>query len=170
MIPFLFLLLPAFVIVNTTANLPVPLSVHVTGADQPSSTATTTTPAFDTATISALVGIGSAVAYRWRKSSKHEETFADRTTTAAETTMGQAESLRQTDYGVQDLLTSLSGAIALIPGVPPQAKELIDSQLKAWKQDNESYYVRTPAKPTDLSADPIVKKLGEVQKISEKND
>jgi hypothetical protein len=163
------MLMAAMAVINTTANLQVPLSVHVTGADQPSNTATPA-PAFDAATLSGLVGLGSALVYRWKKSDKHEERFDDRTTTSAQTIAGAAESLKQTDYGIQDTLSALSKAIALIPGVPPAATELISKELDQWKKDNEAYYQNTPSKSSDLSKDPVVKKLGEVQKITEKND
>jgi len=164
------LLIAAFAVINTTANLQVPLSVHVTGADQPTAAAGSSTPAFDAATITTLAGLASAFIYRWKKSDKHETKFDNRTTTGAQTVMQTAESLKQTDIGIVDTLTSLNQAIALIPGVPKEATTLIESQLEAWKKDNQAYYNSSPAKPTDLSSDPIVKKLGEVQKITEKND
>lgn len=168
MIPLL--ILTAMAVINTTANLQVPLSVHVTGADQPTTTSASSTPIFDAATISTIVGLGSAVAYRWKKSDKHETKFNDRTTTSAQTVMQTAESLKQTDVGIADTLTALNKAIALIPGVPPEATKLIQSQLESWQKDNQAYYNNSPAKPTDLSSDPVVKKLGEVQKITEKNE
>lgn len=169
MIVIIPLLVAAMAVINTTANLQVPLSVHVTGADQPSNTAAPA-PAFDAATLSSLVGLAGALAYRWKKSDKHEERFDNRTTTGAQTVMQQSESLKQTDKGIEETLGSIVKAVGLIPGVPPAATKLISDQLEAWQKDNESYYENTPAKPTDLSKDPIVKKLGEVQKITEKND
>jgi hypothetical protein len=158
--------------VNTTANLQVPLSVKVTGTDAEGSGSGSgsTTPALDATTLTtagaALVGL----AVRWHKSEKHEQRFDDRTVTAAQTTMSQAESLKQTDKGIEELLNGLSTAIGMIPGVPDQAKKVIEDQLNGWRTDNQKYYENAPAKPTDLSKDPVVKKLGEVQKISEKND
>jgi hypothetical protein len=162
------LLIAVLAVINTTANLQVPLSVKVTGADQPATGSTT--PGFDAATITGLVGLGSAFVYRWKKADKRADTFKDRTTVGAQTAMNISESLRQTDYGIVDVLGSLSKAMNLIPGIPPDAVKLIDTQLQEWKKDNDAYYVRTPAKPTDISSDPVVKKLGEIQKITEKND
>lgn len=164
------LLLTAMAVINTTANLQVPLSVHVTGADQPTSAAPTNQTGFDAATITTLAGLGTAFIYRWKKSDKHEAKFNDRTTTGAQTTMQTAESLKQTDTGIADTLSALNKAIALIPGVPPEATKLIQSQLESWQKDNDAYYNNSPAKSTDLSSDPVVKKLGEVQKITEKNE
>lgn len=167
MISLLFLL-PALAIINTTASLQVPLSVHVTGADQP--TTGSTTPGFDAATIAGLAGLASTFVYRWKKSDKRADVFKDRTVTAAETTMTQAESLKQTDLGIENMLSGLHSVINMIPGVPDDAKKIIADQLDGWKKDNQAYYENKPAKKTDLSSDPIVKKLGEVQKISEKSD
>lgn len=154
------------VVLNSTADVKVPLQVTVGGQQN----AASATPTFDVATITTLAGIGSALVYRWKKSDKHEAKFDDRTTTSAQTVMQSAESLKQTDKGIEELLGGLSTAIGLIPGVPPEATKIIQGQLDAWKKDNESYYVNTPAKPTDLSTDVVVKKLGEVQKITERND
>lgn len=170
MIPLLFLqlLIPTLAVVNTTASLQLPLSVQVSAPGQ--TAAGSTAPAFDAATVTTVAGLATAIAYRWKKSDKHENTFKDRTVTGAQTAMQTAESLRQTDYGIQEMLASISKSISLIPGVPVEAVKIIDSQLQDWQKDNESYYIRTPAKATDLSTDPIVKKLGEIQKISEKND
>lgn len=169
MIPVL--LLAAMVVLNSSADVRVPLQVTVGGAGQSQQQGgQVQQPAFDAATVSGFIGLASALVYRWKKSDKHEQKFDNRTLTSAETTMTQAESLKQTDLGIEDILGSLNGAIGLIPGVPPEAKKLIEEQLNAWKADNKAYYQNTPAKPTDLSPDPVVKKLGEVQKISEKND
>lgn len=167
MIPML--LLTALVVLNSSADVRVPLQVTVGGQEQ-DKTVTTSQPVFDAATISGFIGLASAFIYRWKKSDKHETKFDNRTTTGAQTVMQTAESLKQTDIGIVDTLTSLNQAIALIPGVPKEATTLIESQLEAWKRDNQAYYNSSPAKPTDLSSDPIVKKLGEVQKITEKND
>lgn len=163
-----FLLITVMVVLNSSADVHVPLQVTVGGQQQ--TAAASATPAFDAATISTLAGLGTAFVYRWKKSNKHENTFDDRTTTSAQTVMQSAESLKQTDKGIEELLGSLSTAVGLIPGVPPEAMKIIQGQLDAWKKDNQSYYENTPAKPTDLSKDVIVKKLGEVQKITEKND
>lgn len=161
--------MPAYTVINTTANLQVPLSVKVTGTEEGGGGGNSATPAFDLTTISGIVGLGSAMVYKWRKSDKRAGVVKDRTFVGAETTMAQAESLRQTDYGIEGLLGDLSKAINSIPGVPEESKKLISNQLEGWQKDNEAYYVKTPAKPTDLSSDPVVKKLGEVQKISERN-
>jgi len=161
--------------VNTTANLQVPLSVKVTGSEAggengSGSGSGSTTPALDATTLGGLVSVAAGLAYRWKKSDKHENKFDNRTVTAAETVMTQAESLKQTDKGIEELLGGLSTAINLIPGVPDQAKKIIEDQLNGWRTDNQKYYENNPAKSTDLSPDPVVKKLGEVQKISEKSD
>jgi len=160
------LLLAAMVVLNSTADVKVPLQVTVGGQQQGGGS---TTPALDVTTIGGIVSLAGAVAYRWKKSNKHEDKFDDRTTTSTQTVMQTAESLKQTDTGIVDTLASITKAISLIPGIPPEATKLVTDQLEAWKKDNEAYYVNTPAKPTDLSADPIVRKLGEVQKITEKN-
>lgn len=161
------LLLATLAVLNSTADVRVPLQVTVGGQDNTVGKAAPT--ALDTtgllASASAIIGL----AVRWRKSDKHEVKFDARTTTSAQTQAGTAESLKQTDKGIEELLGSLSGVVNLIPGIPDQAKQLIDTQLQAWKKDNEAYYVNTPAKPTDLSKDNVVKKLGEIQKITEKN-
>jgi hypothetical protein len=154
-------------VVNSTADVKVPLQVTVGG--QTNGPQAAAPVAFDGATITGLIGMASALAYRWKKSDKHEAKFDDRTTVSAQTQAGTAESLKQTDKGIEELLGSLSGVFNMIPGIPPEAKQLIGDQLQAWKKDNESYYVNTPAKPTDLSKDNVVKKLGEIQKITEKN-
>lgn len=167
MLPVL-LLAATLVVLNSSADVKVPLSVTV-GGQQNQGAPASATPAFDVTTIGGLISLGGALLYRWRKSDKHEHRYDNRTVTAAETTMNQAESLKQTDLGIEELLNGLSTAIGLIPGVPDQAKEVINTQLNAWKTDNRAYYVNTPAKATDLSSDMVVKKLGEVQKISEKN-
>lgn len=157
--------------INTTANLQVPLSVKVTGTDEGAGAGAggSAIPAVDATTLGGLVSVAAGLVYRWKKSDKHEEKFDNRTVTAAQTTMTQAESLKQTDKGIEELLGGLSTAIGLIPGVPDQAKKIIENQLNGWKKDNQEYYENNPAKATDLSKDPIVKKLGEVQKISEKS-
>jgi hypothetical protein len=155
-------------VVNSTADVKVPLQVTV-GGQQDNAVGKATPTALDTtgllASASAIIGL----AVRWRKSDKHEDKFDARTTTSAQTQAGTAESLKQTDKGIEELLGSLSGVFNMIPGIPPEAKQLIGNQLDAWKKDNEAYYVNTPAKPTDLSKDVVVKKLGEIQKITEKN-
>lgn len=161
------LLIAAMVVLNSSADVHVPLQVTVGGQQ---TTPTSATPAFDAATISTMAGLATAFIYRWKKSDKHENTFDNRTTTSAQTIMQGAESLKQTDKGIEELLGGLSSAIGLIPGVPPEAIKIIQGQLEAWKADNQKYYDNAPAKPTDLSKDPVVKKLGEVQKITEKND
>lgn len=155
------------VVVNSTADVKVPLSVTVGGQDTQQKA--TQTNAFDATTLTGLVGLGSALVYRWKKSDKHEATFDNRTQVGVNTQAQTAESLKQTDKGVEELLGGLSTAIGLIPGVPEEAKKIITDQLNGWKKDNEAYYVNTPAKPTDISKDPVVKKLGEIQKITEKN-
>lgn len=156
------------VVVNSTADVKVPLSVTVGGQGQAEQKATQTN-ALDTtgliASASAIIGL----AVRWRKSDKHEETFDKRTSVGVNTQAQTAESLKSTDKGIEELLGGLSTAIGLIPGVPDEAKKIITDQLDGWKKDNEAYYVNTPAKPTDISKDPVVKKLGEIQKITEKN-
>lgn len=162
------LLIAAMAIINTTANLQVPLSVHVTGADQ--GTPASATPAFDAATITTIAGLASAFVYRWKKTDKRADTFKDRTVVGTQTAMQQAESLKQTDLGIADTLGALNKAISLIPGIPAEATRLIQSQLESWQKDNQAYYENKPAKSTDLSSDPIVKKLGEIQKITEKSD
>lgn len=170
MIPLLFLL-TSLVLLNSSADVRVPLQVQVGAAGEPvggSNTATTGTPAFDVTTIGGLIGLGSAMFYRWKKSDRHEKKFDERTTVGTQTIMSEAESLKNTDLGIADTLQSLSKAIALIPGVPPDTIKIIDNQLEAWKDDNKAYYEHNPAKPTDLSNDMVVKKLGEVQKITEK--
>lgn len=164
------LLLASLVVLNSSADVRVPLQVTVGGQNSANGgLPASATPAFDATTIGGLVSLGGAMLYRWKKSDKHEQKFDNRTVTAAETTMTQAESLKQTDLGIEELLSGVSTAIGLIPGVPDQAKDVINTQLNAWKNDNKAYYTNAPAKVTDLSPDPIVKKLGEVQKISEKN-
>jgi hypothetical protein len=161
------LLLAAMVVLNSSADVRVPLSVTVGGGQSGPQAAAPI--AFDATTITGLVGLASALAYRWKKSDKHEQKFDNRTVTSAQTTMTQAESLKETDKGIEELLGGISTAVGLIPGVPDQAKKIIEDQLNAWKLDNQKYYDNNPAKPTDLSPDPVVKKLGEVQKISEPN-
>lgn len=161
------LLLAAMVVVNSTADVKVPLSVTVGGSQQEQTAKQTT--AVDATTLTGLVGLGSALVYRWKKSDKHEEKFDARTTVGVNTQAQTAESLKSTDKGIEELLGGLSTAVGLIPGVPDEAKKIISDQLDAWKKDNQSYYVNTPAKPTDISKDPVVKKLGEIQKITEKN-
>lgn len=156
-------------VLNSSADVRVPLQVTVGGQSQQGGIPASATPAFDATTLAGLASLAGGLVYRWKKSDKHEQKFDNRTVTAAETTMTQAESLKQTDLGIEELLGGLSTAINLIPGVPDQAKTLINTQLNAWKNDNKAYYVNTPAKATDLSSDMVVKKLGEVQKISEKN-
>ena len=162
------LLLAAMVVVNSTADVKVPLQVTVGGQDN-NTVGKAAPTALDTtgllASASAIIGL----AVRWRKSDKHEDKFDARTTVSAQTQAQTAESLKQTDKGIEELLGSLSGVFNMIPGIPPEAKQLIGDQLQAWKKDNEAYYVNTPAKPTDLSKDNVVKKLGEIQKITEKN-
>jgi hypothetical protein len=158
------------VVLNSSADVRVPLQVTVGGQQQGlSQTSGPAAPAFDTATVTGLVGLASALAYRWKKSNKHEDRFDDRTTTSAQTIMQGAESLKQTDKGIEETLGSIVKAVGLIPGVPPDAVKLVSDQLEAWHNDNQAYYENAPAKPTDLSKDPIVKKLGEIQKITEKN-
>ena len=166
--PFVVLLLASMVVLNSTADVRVPLQVTVGG--QQGITSGPATPAFDTATLTGIVGLASALAYRWKKSNKHEDRFDDRTTTSAQTIMQGAESLKQTDKGIEETLGSIVKAVGLIPGVPPDAVKLVSDQLEAWHNDNQAYYENAPAKPTDLSKDPVVKKLGEVQKITEKNE
>src|SRR5690242_14177740 len=81
--------------VNTTANLQVPLSVKVTGSEaggENGSGSGSTTPALDATTLGGLVSVAAGLAYRWKKSDKHENKFDNRTVTAAETVMTQAES------------------------------------------------------------------------------
>ncbi len=163
------LLLTALVVLNSSADVRVPLQVTVGGQSQDKAV-TTSQPVFDAATVTTLAGLGTAFIYRWKKSDKRAEKFNDRTVVGAETTMTQAESLKQTDVGIADTLGALNKAIGLIPGVPPEATKLISQQLEAWQKDNQAYYENNPAKKTDLSSDPVIKKLGEVQKISEKNE
>lgn len=170
MIPLLFLL-TSLVLLNSSADVRVPLQVQVGAAGEPvggNNTATTGTPAFDVTTIGGLIGLGSAMFYRWKKSDRHEKMFGNRTEVSTQTIMQGAESLKNTDLGIEDTLASLSKAIALIPGIPPEATKLVNDQLQAWKDDNNAYYEHSPAKPTDLSNDMVVKKLGEVQKIQER--
>jgi hypothetical protein len=154
------------VVVNSTADVKVPLSVTVGGGQEQAAKQTT---AVDATTLTGLVGLGSALVYRWRKSDKHEDKFDTRTEVGVNTQAQTAESLKSTDKGIEELLGGLSTAVGLIPGVPDEAKKIITDQLDAWKKDNQAYYVNTPAKPTDISKDPVVKKLGEIQKITEKN-
>lgn len=156
------LLVAAMVVLNSSADVRVPLSVTVGGGSgqaQP----VTQTPAFDTATISGIIALAGGFFYRMKQGQTREKV-------GAQTTMLQAESLKQTDKGVQDLTCALSKVVSMIPGIPEEAKHLINNEMNAWISDNTKYYENTPAKPTDLSKDPIVKKLGEVQKISEKSD
>lgn len=157
------LLLAAMVVLNSTADVRVPLQVSVGGQQNAA------TPAVDNATLAGLIGLAGTFVYRWRKSDKRADKFNNRTVVSAETTMTQAESLKATDMGIEEMLGGISKAINLIPGIPEDAKKILSTQLEAWQADNKAYYVNTPAKPTDLSTDMVVKKLGEVQKISEKN-
>jgi hypothetical protein len=156
------------VVVNSTADVKVPLQVTV-GGQESRGTAAAPATAIDATSLTGLVGLGSALVYRWIKSDKHEEKFDARTSVGVNTQAQTAESLKSTDKGIEELLGGLSTAVGLIPGVPDEAKKIITDQLNGWKKDNEAYYVNTPAKPTDISKDPVVKKLGEIQKITEKN-
>lgn len=162
MLPVL-LLAATMVVLNSSADVRVPLQVTVGANSGGQAQPVTQTPAFDTATISGILGLAGATFYRWKQGQTREKV-------GAQTIMTQAESLKQTDKGVQDLTCALSKAVNLIPGVPDEAKHLINNEMNAWISDNIKYYDNNPAKPTDLSKDPIVKKLGEVQKISEKSD
>jgi len=162
MIPVL--LLAAMVVLNSSADVRVPLQVTVAGQSaQGNGTAQTAPVALDATTITGVVAALGATFYRWKQGQTREKV-------GAQTTMLQAESLKQTDKGVQDLTCALSKVVNMIPGVPDEAKHLINTEMNAWISDNVKYYENNPAKVTDLSKDPIVKKLGEVQKISEKSD
>ena len=162
------LLLATLAVLNSTADVRVPLQVTV-GGQQDNTVGKAAPTALDStgliASASAIIGL----AVRWKKSDKHEAKFDDRTTVSAQTQAQTAESLKQTDKGIEELIGSISSIVNVIPGIPDEAKKLIGDQFSGWKKDNESYYVNTPAKPTDLSKDNVVKKLGEIQKITEKN-
>lgn len=158
------LLVAAMVVLNSSADVRVPLQVTVGGQSSAGSgTAQAAPVALDATTISGMIALAGGFFYRMKQGQTREKV-------SAQTTMLQAESLKQTDKGVQDLTCALSRVVDMIPGVPDAAKQLINNEMNAWISDNVKYYENNPAKPTDLSKDPIVKKLGEVQKISEKSD
>ena len=164
------LVLAAMVVLNSSADIRVPLSVTVGSSPNGAAVQQAAQPLFDATTLAALAGLASSLFYRWKKSDKHEELFNNRTTTSAQTVAQQADSLKATDKGIEELIGNLGAVVNMIPGVPQQAKDLITTQLQAWQRDNQAYYENKPAKPTDLSPDPVIKKLGEIQKTSEKNE
>ena len=161
MLPLL-LLATTMVVLNSTADVRVPLQVTV-GGQGTAGVAQAAPVAIDATTVTGVIAALGATFYRWKQGQTREKV-------GAQTTMLQAESLKQTDKGVQDLTCTLSKVVDMIPGIPDEAKKLINNEMNAWISDNVKYYDNNPAKPTDLSKDPIVKKLGEVQKISEKSD
>jgi hypothetical protein len=154
MIP-LFLLIPLLV-ANTTVQLPVPISVHV---NEPGGGGVSAIPGVDVATITGLVGTAGAFAYRWKQSNKRQIVGTE--------TQGQvADSLKKTDIGVNEFIATMAQAADHLP-IPDDLKKTIKDQASAWDKDITAYYDKTGSKPYDLSSDPVVRKQGEIQKITE---
>jgi hypothetical protein len=160
MLEFIPYLLIALLTANTTVQLPVPIQVEVGGGTNHNASPIP----LDAATITGLVGIGSAFVYRWKQSDKRQKV-------GAQTDLAVANSLKQTDRGVADTLCKIGQAIEQIPGVPEEAKKLIKGEMDAWNKDNEQYYDKTSPNPeTDMSKDPVVQVMGQVQKQTEKTE
>lgn len=146
---------------NTTANLPVPITVHVDSGEK--GAAAPIVDAGSGGLLASIIGIGSATAYRWKQGHKRE-------VVAAQTTAQVANSLKSTDTGIADTLDTIHQAISLIPGIPPEAKELVGTEVEAWKKDNTKYYDNTAPIPEALSGDPVVRAQAKVQQITAATD
>jgi len=152
MLPLL-LLIPLLV-ATTTVQLPVPLIVHV---NEPGGAAAV--PGLDVATITGLVGTAGAFAYRWKQSNKRQIVGTE--------TQGQVvDSLKQTDVGVNGFIATMAQAADHLP-IPDDLKKSIKDQATAWNKDIGAYYDKTGSKPYDLSNDPVIRKQGEIQKVTE---
>jgi hypothetical protein len=155
MIPLL-LLIPLLV-ANTTVQLPVPISVHVN--EPGGGGGAVAVPGLDVATITGLVGTAGAFVYRWKQSNKRQIVGTE--------TQGQvADSLKKTDVGVNDFIATMAQAADHLP-IPDDLKKSIKDQASAWNKDIEAYYDKTTSKPYDLSNDPVIRKQGEIQKVTE---
>lgn len=170
MIPFL-LLITLYYIVNATVPLTIPLQINP-NAGSPTATAAAQAPItttqsilgipIDAATISSVVALASGFIYRWKKTDTRQAT-------STETVAKVADSVKDTDYSTKDVVNLLSKVVDNIPNFDEGIKQQVKNVAQEWNSDLTALYEKNTVAKTDLSSDPIVKKLGEVQKMTERN-
>jgi hypothetical protein len=167
-IPFLFLII-SYYIVNATVPLTIPLQIspNAVGTATTAPQATPTTQSIlgiplDAATISGLIGLGTTFLYRWKKND-------NRQTVQTQTTAKVADSLKDTDYGNKEIVNLLAGIVDQLPTLSQELKDKVKTAADEWNSDVEALYEKQTTAKTDLSSDPVIRKLGEVQKQTERN-
>lgn len=170
MFPFLLLIL--YYIVNATVPLTIPLQINPnTGGGTSTTTTTAAVPnttqsilgiPLDAATISSIIALATGFLYHRKKSDTRQ-------TVQTETTAKVADSVKDTDYGSKEIVNLLSGIVDYVPNLDDGIKQQVKNAAAEWNSDVTALYEKSTVAKTDLSSDPIVKKLGEVQKQTERN-
>jgi hypothetical protein len=166
MIPFLILLL---YVVNATVPVTIPLQISPNAAPPVTANAASTAAPnsilgfpIDAATISSVIALASGFIYKSKKTDTKQSI-------QTETTAKVADSVKETDYGAKEIVNLLAKIVDNVPNLDEQTKQQVKAAAQEWNSDVAALYEKNSISQTDLSSDPIVKKLGEVQKMTERH-